>query len=134
MTGLYVPLKVGYADDAKIIAAGPMAELLYVRSLAFIKRTEGSDGRIAANQLPAISLRIAGASRLARRLVDVGLWERNGDGWYITAWLRHNPATAELQKAKSDAGTLGNHSRWHLGPTGVPKVECVHCREEGLIR
>jgi hypothetical protein len=130
---LYVPLRVGYADDPKIIDAGPMTELLYVRSLAFAKR-QRKDGWIADSQLAAFSLRIPGARRHAARLVELGLWERNGAGWYVTAWLRHNKADAEIQQAKSTAAKLGNHNRWHLGAKGVPKVECDLCQEQGLIR
>jgi hypothetical protein len=133
MAGLFVPLTVGYADDDKIIDAGPMGELLYVRSLAFAKRSR-KDGWIAANQLSTFAARIPNARRHADHLVELGLWERNGNGWYVVAWLRHNAAAADLQKAKSEAGILGNHDRWHLGPDGVPKAECDHCREEGLIR
>jgi hypothetical protein len=133
MGRLFAPLDVGYAEDHKIIDAGPMAELLYVRSLAFVKRA-GSDGWIAANQLALIAARIPTPARQADRLVDVGLWEVNGTGWYISAWLRHNLAEADVKKAKSKAGSLGNHNRWHVGPSGVPKTECDHCLEQGLIR
>ena len=45
MSGLFVPLDVEYDSDDKMIEAGPMAELLYVRGMAFAKRT-GSDGNI----------------------------------------------------------------------------------------
>jgi hypothetical protein len=110
----------------------PLAELLYVRSLAFVKRS-GTDGRIAANQLSAISPRIAGASRLARRLVDAELWSPNGDGWYVTAWLKRNPKTAEIHGVRSHAGLTGNHRRWHVGPDGVPSHRCELCRDERLV-
>jgi hypothetical protein len=133
MAGLYVPLTVWYADDDKIIDAGPMGELLYVRSLAFAKRVK-KDGWIAVNQLSKFADRIPNARRHAEHLVELGLWERNGNGWYVVAWLRHNSSAEEISKKKSAAGSLGNHDRWHLGPDGVPKAECVHCREEGLIR
>ena len=50
MSGLFVPLDVDYADDPKIIEAGPLAELLFVRGLAFCKQ-QLSDGHIARSQL-----------------------------------------------------------------------------------
>lgn len=133
MAGLFVPLTVGYAEDDKIIAAGPMGELLYVRSLAFAKRAR-KDGWIADNQLATFAARIPGARRHADRLVELGLWERNGAGWYVTAWQRHNRSNDEIQQKKSVAGNIGNHNRWHLGPEGVPKADCDHCLEQGLIR
>jgi hypothetical protein len=133
MAGLFVPLHVGYAEDHKIIDAGPMGELLYVRSLAFVKRAR-TDGWIAANQLATIAARIPNFRRHADHLVDLGLWERNGNGWYVRSWLRYNPTAADLHKTKSAAGSLGNHNRWHLGFDGEPNPECDHCREQGLIR
>lgn len=132
MAGLFVPLNVGYADDDKIIDAGPMAELLYIRSLAFVKRAR-SDGWIASNQLRTIATRIPAANRLADRLVELGLWERNGAGWYVRSWLQHNPAVADIHQVKSTAGVLGNHRRWHIGVGGEPNPECGLCRKEGLV-
>jgi hypothetical protein len=133
MARLFVPLDVGYAEDHKIIAAGPVAELLYIRSLAFVKRAR-SDGWLSRNQLAAVSPRISNRARAVQRLCDVGLWTPNGDGWYITAWSRHNQPANDIQKTKSKAGTLGNHTRWHTGFDGEPNPECTLCHEQGLIR
>ena len=128
---LFVPLDVNYADDDKIVAAGPMAELLYVRALAFVKRAR-SDGHLHDGQLPIVAARIPRPRQLADRLVDTGLWERNGTGLYVSAWLKRNPPVADVSPAKSAAGALGNHRRWHLPPDGAPNPECPHCRKEGL--
>jgi hypothetical protein len=131
MAGLFVPLDVNYFEDDKIIDVGPMGELLYVRALAFVKRT-GTDGHINANQLQAIAPRITNPRRLADRLVTVGLWQTNGTGWLITAWLKRNQPRAAIHTAKSDAGRLGNHKRWHIPPLGIPTIDCEICVTEGL--
>jgi len=131
MPGLYVPLDVNYADDDKIIAAGPLGELLYVRALAFVKRAD-ADGHIRANQLPAIALRIPRWRQHADRLVELGLWEVDGDGWFISAWFKRNQAASELHHAKSEAGLIGNHRRWHLLPTGNPSPDCKFCVANGV--
>lgn len=131
MSGLFVPLDVNYADDDKIIDAGPMAELLFVRSLAFAKRAR-TDGQLRDSQLPTIAVRIPRARTYAERLVDVGLWTRNGSGLFISAWLKRNLPTDEIAAKKSAAGALGNHRRWHLPPDGQPNPECPHCRKDGL--
>lgn len=132
MPSLYVPLDVGYFDDDKVIEAGPMAELLFVRSLAFAKRSDKRDGHISASQLSIVAARISRHRQLAERLVDVGLWERNGTGIYVAAWLHHNVPAEELAAKKSAAGSRGNHVRWHLPPNGEPSSECEHCRKEGI--
>jgi hypothetical protein len=134
MSWLYVPLDVNYAEDDKIIEAGPMAELLYVRSLAFAKR-DRRDGRISDGQIrDSVAPRIPKHRALADRLVDVGLWQRNGSGIYISAWLKRNEAAAAIADKKSTAGALGNHIKWgHEEPDGKPPTaDCSVCVAKGL--
>jgi hypothetical protein len=130
---LYVPLDVNYAEDDKIIEVGPLAELLFIRSLAFAKRVE-KDGRIADSQMPTVAARIPKANTQAERLYESGLWERNGTGLYISAWLKRNKPVEDVNAAKSSAGTIGNHKRWHLSGVKPPSPECEFCVKEGLVR
>jgi len=53
----WAKLDAGYYDDEKIIAAGPMAELLFVRGIAFC-RARMNDGFIRTEQLPRIAVGI----------------------------------------------------------------------------
>lgn len=128
MPSLFVPLDVNYAEDDKIIDAGPMAELLYVRALAFAKRAR-SDGYIAASQLSTVAARIPRYRVHAERAVEVGLWERNGTGLYIRAWLKRNPPVED----ETAAGVEGAHRRWHL-KRNQPNPDCPRCVAEGLIK
>lgn len=119
---LFVPLAVDYASDDKIIEAGPMPELLYVRSLAFTKRT-GSNGKIKRAQLQVVGLGLAQLPKLAVTLVQVGLWLEADDGWLIAAWFKHNDSTDHFD-AETLAGKKANHVRWkHAGPF----EQCVRC-------
>jgi hypothetical protein len=133
MSGLHVPLDVEYAADDAIIDAGPMAELLYIRGLAFCKRTM-SDGRITDRQLSSVALGINAAKKHAARLVEVGLWTRGRDHWAIVNWLKYNAPAAEIEAARDMAkanGVRGNHERWHLDENGVlakPSPKCAICR------
>jgi hypothetical protein len=131
MAGLFIPLDVNYADDSKIIDAGPLAELLFVRSLAFAKRS-GSDGHISTGQLSTIAARIPQRQRHTQRLLEVGLWEQNGAGLLIRAWAKRNPPAAVIAEQKSTAGIIGNHRRWHLGSDGTPNPGCEICVAEHL--
>jgi hypothetical protein len=128
MATLFVPLDVNYAEDDKIIDVGPMAELLYIRGLAFAKRSR-QNGQIGDSQLPIIAARIHRPRALAARLIDVGLWERNGTGLYIRAWLKRNPPADELV----ESGAAGAHKRWHL-KRDQPNPDCDLCIAEGLIK
>lgn len=98
--GPYAPLSATYATDDAIIEAEEKAELLYVRGLAFCAASE-SDGFITRAQLR----RFVGAGMddvmdRAARLVEVGLWEEEGGGFVVRAWLKWNASTEELGRAR----------------------------------
>lgn len=109
---LHVQLDVDYYDDPKIIDAGEKAELLYVRGLAFCKKNWRADGFISDGQVTrSVGGGLAGLQARAKRLVEVGLWERvdddlfgNGKGYRVTAWLKRNPSAAEIEtKRRADS-------------------------------
>ena len=126
MPGLFVPLDVNYFEDTKIIRAGPYAELLYIRSLVFCKRT-GTDGAFTVQQRRIFGAGLRRLNVTTASLVEHKLWEPIDDGWYITAWLRHNSPVSEIRSARREAGLLGNHRRWHLPPDGTPSPDCKYC-------
>jgi hypothetical protein len=82
--GMYVPLDVNYLRDPKIRRAGPDAELLYLRGLAYAKGGF-TDGVIADFDVPVVGV---GLSKLAARvaaLVREGLWLTTDGGFEI--WM-----------------------------------------------
>lgn len=116
MVGLHVQLDVEYASDDKLIEAGPLAELLYVRSLCFAKRTL-KDGKITHGQLTAVAIGIPSPVKQARRLVDVGAWTATSDGYRITNWLKRNKSAAQVRAEadrRSRDSIAKNHKRWHV--------------------
>lgn len=128
MSGLYVPLDVEYDSDDGFLVAGPMAELLYVRGMAFCKRT-GSDGVISRSQLAIVGHGIPALAKHAQKLVDVDKWTITATGWHVRAWLKRNKAAAEISAEKEmrrAASALANHERWHVGE-GKSSVRCPHC-------
>lgn len=129
MSGLFVPLDVEYDSDDKMIEAGPMAELLYVRGMAFAKRT-GSDGNIRRSQLVIVGRAIPNASKQAHALVRVGAWVETDEGWHIAAWLKRNKPMAEIAADKhrrKAASQKANHDQYHTGPGGKPSSTCPLC-------
>lgn len=103
-TRLHIKLAADYYDDDLIIEAGEKAELLYVRGLAFCKRNWETDGFISDAQLArVVGAGIKDTAARAKRLVEVGLWERaetdllgSGRGYRVVAWLKWNPSAAEI--------------------------------------
>jgi hypothetical protein len=134
VAGVYVKLDAEYAADPKVLRAGALAELLYIRSLALAKRRL-ENGHIDTVQLPGLCLGIPGKPAThAQALVDAGLWDTNGDGWNITAWLKHNKsreAVEEHTKRKADAGAKGAHNKWHSAEK--PMATCDYCITKGWV-
>lgn len=98
--GPYAPLSATYASDDALIEAGEKAELLFVRGLAFLS-TANSDGYITDNQLIRyVGVGMRDAMSRARRLVDVGAWERTEGGYHVRSWLKWNKSAEELGREK----------------------------------
>lgn len=124
--GPYAKLLANYASDDAIIAAGEAAELLFVRGLAFCA-TSDSDGYITTSQL----LRFVGAGmrdveKRATRLVEQGLWGRDGDGYQIRSWTKINETAEEKgrkrrtdRERKRDSTPDGFRSDSVRNPSGI---------------
>lgn len=128
MSGLYVKLDAEYACDPRLLEAGPLAELLYIRGLCFCKRTM-VDGIITDRQLNVIALGIPKPAGLAAALVDCGAWLRTDTGWIIAAWLKRNKSAEQItaeKEAKRRASVLANHTQHHVGKK--PSPTCELCR------
>lgn len=106
--GSFAPLSSNYYDDDAIIAAGERAEVLFTRGMAFAAR-KPCDGFISDLQLT--TFRLPGVTARAKRLCEVGLWERveedllgTGTGYRIRSWLKWNQSRAEIEaKQRKDA-------------------------------
>lgn len=100
--GAYAKLLANYASDDAIIDAGEDAELLFVRGLAFCA-TSDADGYITDAQVTRyVGAGMRDAAKRARRLAEVGLWERVDGGYVVRSWLKIHDSTAEKgrQRAK----------------------------------
>lgn len=123
---LWVKLDCAYYDHAKFLRAGPLAEVLWVRALAWANRnrTRESDGLVPVEVVHRLGafcsrLTIDGDSvsplDLADALVREGLWLPVAGGWAIhdyTEYQRTLDELDELAEKRSDAGRKGAESRW----------------------
>ena len=126
--GNYVPLDVNYARDGAIRRAGPDAELLFIRALAYCKASK-TDGRVPDYDLPVVAVGLRNATKSAAALVKHGLWEITEDGWYVRSWLKWNKPVKveqEFHQQQSEHGARGNHQRWHVDK-GVFDPDCEFC-------
>jgi len=102
--GSYAPLSATYYKDEVLVDVGPLAELLYVRGLAFCAEVL-SDGHISDTQFSRfVGGGIPQAKRHAQRLVDSDLWQRNGNGYIVRSWLKWNASREEIrEKQRKDS-------------------------------
>lgn len=128
--GMYVPLDVNYLRDPKVRKAGPEAELLYLRSLAYAKGGS-TDGNIPEFDLPVVAVGLPRVNQRVNALVANGLWTETGDGWYIAGWKKWNKTNRQLaqdKEAKRRGAEKTNHARYHVGPDGDFNASCSLCR------
>jgi hypothetical protein len=120
---LWVKLSVDYYNDPKIVTAGPLAELLFVRGLAYAKKT--NDPTIPRVMVPRLAIGIeADPTTLASCLVNEGLWTEGDGGFTITAWETWQ--VNATNQGQSAGGTLAMHNRWHKH---TRSSTCPHCQD-----
>jgi hypothetical protein len=119
--GNYVPLDVNYARDSSIRRAGPDAELLYIRALAYAKGAK-SNGHVPDYDLDVVAVGLKKVSQRVAALVAQNLWLITDGGWRIRSWEPWNSA----DEAESAAGKLAAHIRHHV-KDGKRSDDCEHC-------
>lgn len=106
-------LAVDYQDDPKIAAAGPLAELLYLRGIAHSKGRL-DDGFIASAVLPRLAFGIpADPEELAATLVRVGLWITVDDGYSVPppTWEKWQETREKVERDRSASRARASRSR-----------------------
>lgn len=133
---IFVQLSVNMADDPKMRALARFgrdarrARDLYVQMILYC-RENLSDGRVPDDQLGILAYPDSPAvgRKDAERLAEVGLVERDGDGWHVPAFLKRNPSRAQVradQAQKARGGLRGNHNRWHVR-RAISDPDCPLC-------
>lgn len=90
-------LDEGWHGWPEIVRAGSAAAGLYSRCGSWIA-DNATDGLV-----PAELARMYGTAEWIQRLVDVGLWRIEGDGFRDLRYFPTNPTKAEIEKKRADA-------------------------------
>ena len=99
----WVRLDDNFPGHRKVLAAGPEAAWLHVEALCYCSQQE-TDGVILDAALAKLTqFSKPKAARLAVRLVEAGLWERNGAGYAIHDYLDYNPSKKSLDEKRKAA-------------------------------
>jgi hypothetical protein len=132
----WVRLDDAYYDHRKLMEAGAMAELLWVRGLAWSNRnlSDGFIPRVQARRLGDFSADVAEVNHevknddpvrkdcivttamdLAHRLCEVGCWKEVEGGFQIHDYDKYQRTAEEIRREselKSEAGRKGAKKRW----------------------
>ena len=103
----WVKLDDKFTGHPKVQAAGQAAAWLHVAGLCYAAQQE-TDGAIPDASLAGLGQYSgARARKLAERLVEVGLWERNGTGYVIHDYLEYNPSRKSLEEKRENNRRAG---------------------------
>ena len=104
----WVKIDDQFADHPKIIAVGPLAAWLYVCGLTYCGRYL-TDGFIPGGQVRKLA-DVDNPSELVAKLVAIGLWNEQEDGYIVHDYLEYNPTAEEVKatrQARTEAGRRG---------------------------
>lgn len=125
---VYVPLDANYLRDPRIRRAGPDAELLYIRGLAYAKAGE-TDGMVYQFDLGAVAVGLNKVSARVDALTREKAWEERDEGWFITGWFKWNDPVDKLREQKrkrAEGAAKTNHGK-HI-ERGHPFIsDCLVC-------
>ncbi|KKN75246.1 hypothetical protein LCGC14_0382450 [marine sediment metagenome] len=103
----WVKVSDGLATHPKVLAAGQAAAWLHVAGLCYAAQ-HLTDGAISDSSLSGLGQYTrARARKLADRLVEVRLWERNGTGYAIHDYLDYNPSRKEVEARREAKRRIG---------------------------
>ena len=86
MSRIWVKLDATYTEDERIMEAGALAELVFVRSLAYCRRRV-TDGAVTPAAARSLCIGIPETPEtLIAALVDSGLWVMQDNGWRVRSY------------------------------------------------
>jgi hypothetical protein len=106
----WIRLDDQFPDHPKVVLAGPQAAWLYVAGLCYCSR-HLTDGVIPKALVPRLT-DFRGSA--AKKLVEAGLWDDEGDVYRVHDYLLHQESRSEVEakrQARREAGSKGGRSK-----------------------
>jgi len=100
----------GFDTWTQILSAGTAPAGLYTRCGSWIARSIAKE-HITDAVIPGALARMYGTAEWIQRLVDVGLWAVEGDGYRDTRYFELNPTPGQLAERKAAAAERQRKSR-----------------------
>jgi len=102
----------GLTSNPKIIAAGPIASWLWFSSVLYCRRGL-TDGLVLRIVVPSLVIGLKSPMAYAAKLVEVGLWDSEGQDFRVHDFLAWNPSKAQIEgyRANDRERKQARHSR-----------------------
>lgn len=121
----FIRLDHGMPENRKVMGLTDTAFRLYVEAICWCSRQE-SDGHI-----PEAFMARMGKAKNVTELVDSGLLDTAVGGYQVHDYLDFQRSSEEIgayRSAKGEAGSRGNHMRWHVARRRI-EADCEHCQK-----
>jgi len=125
----FVRISDGYDEHPKVIPLTDAAFRAHVEAICWASRNEGQ------YRIPKGVAAKKWRAKVIAELVSARLFDDSGDTYEVHDYLEFNRSADEIaayREARGDAGTLGNHKRWHIARRRWEK-DCEHCQKEGRL-
>lgn len=122
----FIRLDHGMPENRKVMGLSDTAFRLYVEAICWCSRQE-SDGHIPESFMSRI-----GNAKSVKELTGSGLLDIAVGGYRVHDYLDFQRSSEEIgayRSAKGEAGTKGNHMRWHVARRRV-EADCEHCQKD----
>lgn len=123
-----------FHDNVKVVEAGTLAVGLYTLCLSWAAE-QLTDGKIPAKMIHRLCCDVDDPILLAERLVEVGLFERDGNDYLIHDYLEYNPsrvqvlaerdAARERMRTRRNANGTFGESSGNVRPNIDETSDCV---------
>lgn len=122
---VFVRIHHGYDEHPKVMPLSDAAFRAHIGAICWASRNEGR------YRIPKTVAGKKWRPKVIRELLDAVLFEDRGDTYEVHDYLDFNRSAEEIaayREARGEAGSVGNHMRWHVARRKVDK-DCEHCRE-----
>ena len=126
----FVRIAEGYDEHPKVLPLSDAAFRAHVESICWASRNPRQNGVI-----PRSVARKKWRPKVIAELMAARLFDESPEGVVVHDYLDFNRSAEEVsayRDARGDAGSLGNHKRWHVARRRWDK-DCPHCTEEGRL-
>lgn len=117
----WVRLDASWLHNPKVRKAGLFGRALYIAAVLYAYR-QNTDGAVDADVLDLLAteagLTMEQAQEAASRLMEIGLWEREPDGWHIHDYEHCQETSDERESRRAQDRERQRRRRSKVGTTG----------------